>query len=193
MKITKTKIEGLLIIEPQVFGDERGFFVETYNKKKYQEAGINPPAGGEFVQDNLSKSSKGVLRGLHFQKPPFAQGKLAQVITGKVLDVAVDIRHGSPTFGEWVSVELSEENKKQFWLPAGFAHGFVSLEDNTIFNYKCTNFYALESEDAIAWDDKDLNVDWQLEKYGIVEPIVSEKDQKNPAFKEIDSDFIYKN
>ncbi len=174
MKVIKTKIEGLLIIEPQVFGDERGFFVETYNKKRYQEVGIEP----EFVQDNLSKSAKGVLRGLHFQKPPFAQGKLVQVIKGKVLDVAVDIRHGSPTFGEWVSVELSEENKKQFWLPTGFAHGFVALEDETIFNYKCTNFYAPESEGAIAWNDKDLDIDWQLEKYGIAEPIVSEKDEK---------------
>ena len=188
MKVIKTKIEGLLIVKPQIFGDERGFFVETYNKKRYQESGVEP----EFVQDNFSKSSKGVLRGLHFQKPPFAQGKLVQVIVGKVLDVAVDIRYGSPTFGEWVSVELSAEDKKQFWIPEGFAHGFVALEDDTIFNYKCTNFYAPESEGAIAWDDKDLNVDWQLEKYGIAEPIVSEKDQKNSALKDIDSNFIYK-
>lgn len=187
MKVTKTKIEGVLIIEPQVFGDERGFFVETYNKKRYQENGVDP----EFVQDNISKSIKGVLRGLHFQKNPHAQGKLVQVIQGKVLDVAVDIRYGSPTFGEWVSVELSGENKKQFWVPSGFAHGFISLENDTIFNYKCTNFYAPEAEGAIAWNDKDLNIDWQLEKYGIIEPIVAEKDKVNRTLKNIDKYFVY--
>jgi dTDP-4-dehydrorhamnose 3,5-epimerase len=189
MNIIKTKIEGLLIIEPQVFGDERGFFVETYNKKRYQEAGIDTPAGGEFVQDNLSKSSKGVLRGLHYQTPPFAQGKLVQVISGSVLDVAVDIRFGSPTFGEWVSVELSGENKKQFWIPPGFAHGFVSLEDDTIFSYKCTNLYDKDSERGIMWNDPDIKVDWQLEKYGISNPIISEKDQNNKFFKDIEKDF----
>lgn len=187
MKVTKTKIGGLLVIEPDIFGDERGFFVETYNKERYQENGIDV----EFVQDNLSKSSKGVLRGLHFQKKPYAQGKLVQVIKGSVLDVAVDIRHGSETFGEWVSVKLTEKNKKQFWIPAGFAHGFVSLEDNTIFSYKCTNVYNKESEGAIKWDDAHLDIDWQLNQYGIVEPIVSEKDQKNIAFCDIDKDFVY--
>ncbi|MFC1623462.1 dTDP-4-dehydrorhamnose 3,5-epimerase, partial [Patescibacteria group bacterium] len=156
MNIEKTKIDGLLIIEPQVFGDERGFFVETYNKERYFDAGVSV----EFVQDNLSKSAKGVLRGLHFQKEPSSQGKLVQVIQGRVLDVAVDIRHGSPTFGEYVSVELSGENKKQFWIPAGFAHGFVSLEDDTIFLYKCTNLYSPELEGAIMWNDRDLNIDW---------------------------------
>ncbi len=181
MKITKTKIEGLLIVEPEVFGDERGFFVETYNKKRYQESGIEP----EFVQDNLSKSAKGVLRGLHMQKEPYAQGKLVQVITGAVLDVAVDARPGSPTYGQWESVELSEENKKQFWIPAGFLHGFVSLQDDTIFSYKCTNLYNPKSEIGVIWNDKDLQIDWQLEKYGIDQPIISEKDQKGIVFSEL--------
>ncbi|HFC36047.1 MAG TPA: dTDP-4-dehydrorhamnose 3,5-epimerase [Candidatus Moranbacteria bacterium] len=181
MKIKKTKIEGLLIIEPQVFGDERGFFVETYNKRRYQEHGIEP----EFVQDNLTKSAKGVLRGLHFQKEPYAQGKLVQVIKGSVLDVAVDIRYNSPTYGQWVSVKLTEKNKKQFWLPVGFAHGFVALEDETIFSYKCTNLYSPESEGTIIWNDPDLNIDWQLEKYGITKPIISERDQKNKPFRSI--------
>lgn len=185
MNVIKTKIEGLLIIEPQVFGDERGFFVETYNKKRYVEAGI----ATEFVQDNLSKSTKGVLRGLHYQIPPFAQGKLVQVISGKVLDVAVDIRFGSSTFGEYVAVELSGENKKQFWIPPGFAHGFVSLEDDTIFSYKCTNVYNPQSEKGIMWNDPDINVDWQLEKYGIKEPIISDKDSKNVLLKDIEKDF----
>ncbi len=187
MKVTKTKIEGVFIIELDIFEDDRGFFVETYNKERYQENGIDV----EFVQDNLSKSSKGVLRGLHFQKEPYAQGKLVQVIKGSVLDVAVDIRHGSKTFGKWVSVKLTGKNKKQFWIPAGFAHGFVSLEDDTIFNYKCTNVYNKESEGAIAWDDADLNINWQLDQYGIREPIVSEKDRENVAFCNIDKDFVY--
>ncbi len=181
MKITKTKIEGLLIIEPDVFGDERGFFVETYNKERYQKDGIEP----EFVQDNLSKSTKGVLRGLHMQKEPYAQGKLVQVITGAVLDVAVDARPNSPTYGQWESVELTEENKKQFWIPAGFLHGFITLKDDTIFNYKCTNLYNPESEVGIAWNDKDLNVDWQLDKYEIDKPIISEKDKKGVSFKSL--------
>ena len=185
MNIIKTKIEGLLVVEPQVFGDERGFFVETFNKKRYQEVGIDL----EFVQDNLSKSSKGVLRGLHWQTPPFAQGKLVQVISGVVLDVAVDIRFGSPTFGQYVAVELSGENKKQFWIPPGFAHGFVSLEEDTIFSYKCTNLYNKESERGVMWNDLDINVDWQLEKYGISNPIISEKDQNNKLFKDIEKDF----
>ncbi|MCK9379331.1 MAG: dTDP-4-dehydrorhamnose 3,5-epimerase [Candidatus Moranbacteria bacterium] len=185
MNIIKTKIEGLLVVEPQVFGDERGFFVETFNKKRYQEVGIDL----EFVQDNLSKSSKGVLRGLHWQTPPFAQGKLVQVISGAVLDVAVDIRFGSPTFGQYVAVELSGENKKQFWIPPGFAHGFVSLEEDTIFSYKCTNLYNKESERGVMWNDLDINVDWQLEKYGISNPIISEKDQNKKLFKDIEKDF----
>jgi dTDP-4-dehydrorhamnose 3,5-epimerase len=186
MKVAKTEIEGLLIIELDVFGDDRGFFVETYNKERYIKNGIDV----EFVQDNLSKSVKGVLRGLHFQKPPFAQGKLVQVISGSVLDVAVDIRRGSETFGEWVSVELSEKNKKQFWIPEGFAHGFVALEDDTIFSYKCTNLYNKESEGAIMWNDNDLDIDWQLEKYGINEPIISDKDRENVIFQNIEDIFV---
>lgn len=186
MKVTKTKIEDLLIIEPQVFGDERGFFVETYNKERYIESGIEV----DFVQDNLSKSVKGVLRGLHYQKDPHAQGKLVQVISGSVLDVAVDIRHGSKTFGQWVSVKLTEKNKKQFWVPAGFAHGFVALEDDTIFSYKCTNPYAPEAEGSIKWDDAHLDIDWQLQQHGILEPIISEKDKESTAFCSIDKDFV---
>ena len=181
MKIIKTKIKDLLIIEPQVFGDERGFFVETYNKERYQKNQIEP----EFVQDNLSKSAKGVLRGLHLQKEPYAQGKLVQVITGAVLDVAVDVRLNSPTYGQWESIELSEENKKQFWVPPGFLHGFVSLQDETIFSYKCTNLYHPETEVCVRWDDKNLAVDWQLQKYGIDQPIISEKDQQGIEFKKL--------
>lgn len=181
MNIIKTNIEGVLIIEPKIFGDERGFFVETYNLEKYKEAGIILP----FVQDNLSSSAKGVLRGLHFQKKPFAQGKLVQVIKGKVLDVVVDIRKNSPTRGQYVAIELSGENKKQLWVAPGLAHGFLSLEDNTIFSYKCTNFYNPASERGVMWNDKDLNIDWKLEENGIEEPIVSEKDQKNLYFSEL--------
>lgn len=181
MNIVKTKIDGVLIIEPKIFGDERGFFVETYNLERYKEAGIILP----FVQDNLSSSSKGVLRGLHFQKNPFAQGKLIQVIKGKVLDVAVDIRKDSPTRGQYVAVELSGENKKQLWIAPGLAHGFLSLEDDTIFSYKCTNLYNPSSERGIMWNDKDLNIDWKLSEYGIDSPIISEKDQKNLYFSEL--------
>jgi len=182
MKITKTKIKGLLIIEPQVFGDERGFFLETYNQKEYKKEGIKY----DFVQDNLSKSTKGVLRGLHYQINPFAQGKLVQVIQGAVLDVAVDIRFGSPTFGQYVSVELNEKNKKQFWISPGFAHGFVSLRDKTIFSYKCTGLYNPKSERGIMWNDPEINIDWRIKN-----PTVSEKDGKNKLFKEIEKDFIY--
>ncbi|HBI16688.1 MAG TPA: dTDP-4-dehydrorhamnose 3,5-epimerase [Candidatus Moranbacteria bacterium] len=181
MNITKTNIDGVLIIEPKIFGDERGFFVETYNLEKHKEAGMILP----FVQDNLSSSAKGVLRGLHFQKKPFAQGKLVQVIKGKVLDVAVDIRKNSPTRGQYVAIELSGENKKQLWIAPGLAHGFLSLEDDTIFSYKCTNFYNPASERGVMWDDKDLNIDWKFKEYGIDKPIVSEKDQKNLYFSEL--------
>jgi len=182
MKITKTKIKGLLIIEPQVFKDERGFFLETYNQKIYEEAGIKY----DFVQDNLSKSAKGVLRGLHYQVNPFAQGKLVQVIQGAVLDVAVDIRFGSPTFGQYASVELDEKNKKQFWIPPGFAHGFVSLTGGAIFSYKCTNLYNPESERGIIWNDPSLKINWKTKS-----PIVSEKDKKNKLFKDIEKDFEF--
>lgn len=180
MKVSKTKIEGLLIIEPAVFGDERGYFYESYNSDKYLEAGLD----FTFVQDNLSKSSKDVLRGLHFQNPPFAQGKLVSVLKGAVLDVVVDIRKNSPTYGEHFAIELSEKNKIQFFLPPGFAHGFKTLEDDTIFSYKCTQVYNKASEGSIKWDDKDLNIDWQVEN-----PIISEKDQHAPSFKNLQSKF----
>lgn len=186
MNVKTTYIDGLLIIEPEIFGDERGFFVETYNRERYSENGI----AVDFVQDNLSSSARGVLRGLHFQKPPFAQGKLVQVIKGAVLDVAVDIRHGSPTFGQWESVELNDQNKKQFWIPEGFAHGFIALDDDTIFSYKCTNIYAPECDGGIIWNDVDLKIDWQLEKHGIIGPIISQKDQKNSLFSQLDQVFV---
>ena len=178
MQVQKTDIEGLLIIEPQVFGDDRGFFVETYNKDRYTQHEIHH----HFKQDNLSQSMKGVLRGLHFQNDPHAQGKLVQVIVGSVLDVAVDIRPESPTFGQWVGVELSQKNKRQFWIPAGFAHGFMALEDGTIFSYKCTDFYAPQAEGGLMWNDPHIAIDWQLEKYGITEPVISDKDQKHIDF-----------
>ncbi len=180
MNVIKTKIEDVLIIEPKVFGDERGFFVETFNLERYKEAGID----WEFVQDNLSSSMKGVLRGLHFQKDPFAQGKLVQVIKGKVLDVAVDIRKNSSTFGQYISVELSGENKKQLWIAPGMAHGFLALENDTIFSYKCTNLYNPTAEGGLLWNDKSLNIDWKLEENGIKDPIVSEKDAKNVSWQE---------
>ena len=185
MKVEKTKIDGLLIMTPQVFGDDRGFFVETYNAERYKEMGIDV----DFVQDNLSKSQKGVLRGLHFQNEPFAQGKLVQVVTGKVLDVAVDIRKNSPTYGEYVSVELSAENKKQFWIPAGFAHGFVALEDDTIFSYKCTNVYNPESEGGLLWNDEKIAIDWKLKENDIDDPILSDRDQEWIKFDEFESKF----
>ena len=182
MQITKTKLKNILIIKPRVLGDQRGFFFESYNQKTYKEAGIKY----NFVQDNLSKSQKGVIRGLHYQKNPFSQGKLIQVIKGAVLDVALDIRFGSPTFGEHVAVELNEENKKQLWIPPGFAHGFATLSDVAIFSYKCTDFYSHESEGGIIWNDPDLVIDWKVEN-----PIISDKDQKLLRLKDIDKDFKY--
>lgn len=182
MEITPTPIKGLLEITPKVFGDDRGYFFEPYNKKAFTEAGI----ADDFVQDNQSLSNKGVLRGLHFQNPPYAQGKLVRVISGSVLDVAVDIRKGSPTYGQYHRVLLSGDNKKTFWVPAGFAHGFVTLEDNTIFSYKCTGLYNKESEGSILWNDADLNIDWGLEN-----PILSEKDTISPTFAELDSNFTF--
>ena len=173
MLIEETPIKGLVIITPDVFGDDRGFFMESFQENRYrEEVGITMP----FVQDNLSKSRRGVLRGLHFQKDPHAQGKLVSVISGRVWDVAVDIRKDSETFGKWHGVELSGEDHKQFWVPPGFAHGFVTLEDDTIFSYKCTDVYARECEAGIMWDDADLSIDWPIEVSDI---IVSEKDEKN--------------
>lgn len=179
-KRIETGIEGLVVIEPTVFGDHRGFFMETYSKKDFEEVGLTM----EFVQDNHSKSKKGVFRGLHFQTQ-MSQGKLVRVIAGAVLDVAVDLRRDSKTFGRWYVVELSSENKRQFYVPEGFAHGFLTLEDNTEFLYKCTNYYAPEYDNGIFWNDKDLNIDYDLEKFGINvnEILLSEKDQKLQSFK----------
>ncbi len=184
MNVIETKIPGLLIIEPQVFEDSRGFFVETYNAPRYAELGIT----GEFVQDNLSQSKKGVLRGLHYQAPPFAQGKLVSVIKGSVLDVAVDIRHGSPTYGQHVAIELNAENKKQFWIPEGFAHGFLTLEDDTIFAYKCTNVYAPEHDRGIWHADPALEIKWP--DLGM-DYIVSDKDAAHPVLAESKQEFLY--
>ena len=181
MEITKTSIEGLLIIKPDVFKDERGYFYESYNKERFAKEGLEM----NFVQDNESKSGKGVLRGLHFQKPPFAQGKLVRVVKGAVMDVAVDLRKDSPTYGKWESVVLNEENKLQFWIPEGFAHGFVTLENDTIFNYKCTNIYNKESEGSLLWNDPDINIDWKID-----DPILSEKDKISPFFKDFETPFI---
>jgi dTDP-4-dehydrorhamnose 3,5-epimerase len=180
MEIIETKIRDLLIIKPVVFEDNRGYFFESYNKEKFLQKGIDH----NFVQDNESKSMKGVLRGMHFQAPPFAQGKLVRVMKGAVLDVAVDIRKGSPTYGQWASIELTESNKWMYWVPPGLAHGFVTLEDNTVFFYKCTNVYNKNSEGSIRWNDPDLNIDW-----GNASPLLSEKDQISPLFKDFVSPF----
>ena len=180
MKIIKTPLEGLLVIKPKIFGDDRGYFFESWSKKSFTEVGLDL----DFMQDNQSLSSKGVLRGLHFQNPPHDQGKLVRVIKGAVLDVVVDIRKESLTYGQHFSVELSEENKTIFWIPPGFAHGFVTLEDNTIFTYKCTGAYNKESEGALLWNDKDLNINWVVN-----DPLVSEKDLEAGNFKDLESKF----
>lgn len=176
MKITKTKLEGVVIIEPDAFADNRGFFMESWNKKKMAEAGLDY----DFVQDNHSKSTvKGTLRGIHFQKGDKAQAKLVRCVKGVVLDVAVDLRKNSPTFKQWVGVELSEENKKQLLIPRGFGHGFVTLTDDVEFLYKADNYYAPEADAGIRWNDPEIGVEW-----GIENPILSEKDKKNPFLKE---------
>ena len=177
MNIIETNIEGVIIIEPRLFEDERGYFFESFNQKEFQEKVCKTT----FIQDNESKSSYGVIRGLHFQKPPFAQSKLVRVIKGAVLDVAVDIRKGSPTFGQYVSVELTGENHRQFFIPRGFAHGFSVLSEEVIFQYKCDNFYSPQSEGAIAWNDPDLNIDWRIPAEKVV---LSEKDSKHPRLKD---------
>jgi len=177
MKFTELKIKGLFLIEPQVFVDERGFFMESYNKKVFKDNGIDI----DFVQDNHSKSSQGILRGLHFQKPPFSQDKLVRVTQGEVIDVAVDLRPDSPTFGQWESVKLSAENKKSLLIPKGFAHGFYVLSPTAEFQYKCSNFYNKESEAGIVWNDSDLNISWQNED----NPILSGKDKQLPTFTQI--------
>ena len=170
-------IEGVVIIEPRIFKDDRGYFFESFSQREFEEKVCKTT----FVQDNESKSSYGVLRGLHFQKPPFAQSKLVRVIKGVVLDVAVDIRKGSPTFGQYVSVELTGENHRQFFIPRGFAHGFSVLSEEVIFQYKCDNFYSPQSEGAIAWNDPDLNIDWRIPAEKVV---LSEKDSKHPRLKD---------
>ena len=184
MKIEQTKIKGLLIIHPQVFGDDRGWFMESFNHQRFAQVleELNLPVP-TFVQDNHSLSQKGVLRGLHFQKTPYAQGKLVRVVQGRVWDVAVDIRPESKTYGEWVGVELSAENKTMFWIPEGFAHGFIALEDNTQFLYKTTNYYDKESEDAIIWNDPTLAINWPLNQVDKV--LVSEKDQVASIWKSL--------
>ena len=180
MEIIKTPLAGLLTIKPDVFEDDRGYFFESYSHEKFLKSGLDLT----FLQDNESKSKKGVLRGLHFQAPPFAQGKLVRVMRGSVRDVAVDIRKGSPTFGKWESIVLSGQNKWMYWIPPGFAHGFATLEDETIFFYKCTNVYSKDSEGSILWNDPDLSIDW-----GIDEPVISEKDKVSPRFREVVSPF----
>jgi len=181
MEIIETKIKDLLIIKPDVFEDERGYFFESFNKEKFKALGLDL----DFVQDNESKSQKNVLRGIHFQKPPFAQGKLVRVVKGAVLDVAVDLRANSKTYGQWEAVELSEENKLMYWIPPGFGHGFLTLRDDTVFTYKCTNEYNKESEGSLLWEDLDLNIDWHIAE----SPILSPKDQEAPLFRNFVSPF----
>ena len=177
MEVIKTNIEGVIIVEPRIFKDDRGYFFESFSQREFEEKVCKTT----FVQDNESKSSYGVVRGLHFQKPPFAQSKLVRVIKGAVLDVAVDIRKDSPTFGQYVSVELTGENHRQFFIPRGFAHGFSVLSEEVIFQYKCDNFYSPQSEGAIAWNDPDLNIDWRIPAENVV---LSEKDSKHPRLKD---------
>ncbi len=178
MEIIKTAIEGVVIIEPHLFKDERGYFFESFNQREFEEKVCKTT----FVQDNESKSSYGVIRGLHFQKPPFAQSKLVRVVKGAVLDVAVDIRKGSPTFGKHVAVELTENNHCQLFIPRGFAHGFSVLSEEVIFQYKCDNKYAPESEGTIAWGDPDLRIDWRIPMDKV---LLSEKDKQHSNLKEV--------
>ena len=181
MNIEETPLEGLKIITPSIFGDERGFFMESFHEERYRkEVGIEV----SLVQDNLSQSLRGVLRGLHFQKKPHEQGKLVSVLFGSVWDVAVDIRPGSKTFGKWYAVELSGENHKQFWIPPGFAHGFITLKDHTLFSYKCSDFYTPDCEGGLLWDDGDIAIDWPIKKEDI---ILSQKDTHNISLKQYQS------
>ena len=184
MEVIKTAIEGLVIIEPKVFRDARGYFFESFSQREFEEKvrKVN------FVQDNESMSSYGVMRGLHFQAPPFTQSKLVRCVKGRVLDVAVDIRKGSPTFGKHVAVELTEDNHRQLFIPRGFAHGFAVLTDEVIFQYKCDNFYAPQAEGAIAWDDPDLGIDWRIPADKV---ILSAKDTCHPRLKDAEWLFDY--
>ena len=187
MKVIETKIPGVLIIETNVFGDHRGYFCETYSKPKYEALGICV----DFVQDNMSFSAQqGTLRGLHWQNPPYAQSKLVSCSKGKVIDVAVDIRKNSPTYGEWVSVELSAENKRQFFIPQGFAHGFLTLTPDVEFRYKVDNVYNKESEGGMRYDDPSVQVDWGSLLNGI-EPVLSEKDKNGPTLEEANNQFVW--
>ena len=180
MQVTKTFIEGLLVIQPTVFTDARGYFYEPYNRKTFAEIGISE----EFVQDNQSFSQKGVIRGLHFQNPPHAQGKLLRILQGSIWDVAVDIRKSSPTYGKYFGIELSAENKTIFYVPKGFAHGFLTLENNTLLLYKCSDFYNKPSEESLIWNDPDVAITWSIN-----DPILSEKDLQGEKLKELKSQF----
>jgi dTDP-4-dehydrorhamnose 3,5-epimerase len=175
MEIIETKLKGVVVLKPKIFEDARGYFFESYNEKLFSAAGLDV----HFVQDNQSLSQLGVLRGLHFQNNPHAQGKLVRVITGSVFDVAVDIRRNSPTYGQWFGIELNEKNKWMMYIPEGFAHGFATLENNTIFSYKCSNFYNKSAEDCILWNDQDIGINWGLEN-----PILSEKDLQGRKFRD---------
>lgn len=179
MNVIKTAIEGVFILEPRLFEDARGYFFESFNQREFEEK----VGKTVFVQDNESKSSYGVVRGLHIQKPPYTQSKLVRVVKGAVLDVAVDVRKGSPTFGQHVAVELTGENHRQFFIPKGFLHGFSVLSEEVVFQYKCDNFYAPASEGAVAWDDPDLGIDWRIPADKV---ILSEKDKHHPRLKEVD-------
>lgn len=185
MKILDTEIKDVKIIEPDCFGDNRGFFMETYSKEKYKELGIT----NDFIQDNISFSAKkGTLRGIHFQNDPYSQAKLVSCIKGKIIDIAVDLRKKSPTYKKWVATELSEDNKRQLYMPRGFGHGFITLTDNVLFSYKVDNYYSKENDRGIKYDDLEISVDWK--KYlDNIEPILSEKDKINPELKDSDCNY----
>ena len=184
MEVIKTDIDGVVIIEPRIFKDDRGYFYESFSQREFEEKVCRTT----FVQDNQSKSSYGVLRGLHFQKPPYCQSKLVRCIKGAVLDVAVDIRKGSPTFGKYVAVELSEDNHRQFFVPRGFAHGFAVLTEEAVFQYKCDNFYNKESEGSVSWNDPELAIDWRIP---VEKVLLSEKDKLSKCIKDADYLFDY--
>lgn len=183
MDVVRTDIEGLVIIQPRLFEDQRGYFFESFSEREF----AHKVAPVRFVQDNESKSSYGVLRGLHFQKPPYEQAKLVRVVKGRVLDVAVDLRKGSPTYGRHEAVELSEDNHRQLFIPRGFAHGFCVLSEEAVFQYKCDNYYAPQSEGAVRWDDPDLDIDWKIP---LKDVILSDKDRNHPCFKDLDDVFF---
>ena len=183
MDVVRTDIEGPVIIQPRLFEDQRGYFFESFSEREF----AHKVAPVSFVQDNESKSSYGVLRGLHFQKPPYEQAKLVRVVKGRVLDVAVDLRKGSPTYGRYEAVELSEDNHRQLFIPRGFAHGFCVLSEEAVFQYKCDNYYAPQSEGAVRWDDPDLDIDWKIP---LEDVILSDKDRNHPCFKDLDDVFF---